>query len=216
MGYSIIAKHLGVSIELLNEAKKSSDWSALPYKGYLANIAPSDFTNRLSLLIPELISGKEFIEEFGFTIDKITSPIPEKNYYLKACTVHPIQENFRVKLFVSLLESLNQLENNNETTLKTLTTLGELMYQSHASYSLCGLGNKNTDILMNLSKEIGPENGIFGAKISGGGSGGTVVFLAYGEAGLRSIDTIKELYKKTTLIDPYIFSGSSKGGKYNK
>jgi hypothetical protein len=36
------------------------------------------------------------------------------------------------------------------STTEQLETLGELMYQSHASYSRCGLGSEGTDRLVEL------------------------------------------------------------------
>jgi galactokinase len=52
--------------------------------------------------------------------------------------------------------------------------MGELMYQSHASYSLCGLGSDRTNEIVDLVKNT---NGVYGAKITGGGNGGTVCML---------------------------------------
>jgi L-arabinokinase len=48
------------------------------------------------------------------------------------------------------------------------------MCESHTSYSACGLGSDGTDRLVELVLAAGSENGLFGAKITGGGSGGTV------------------------------------------
>jgi galactokinase len=48
------------------------------------------------------------------------------------------------------------------------------MYQSHDSYSACGLGAERTDEIVSLSKNI---PGVYGAKITGGGNGGTVCLL---------------------------------------
>src|SRR5438067_13669742 len=53
---------------------------------------------------------------------------------------------------------------------------------SHASYGACGLGSNGTDRLVELVVEAGPERGLFGAKITGGGSGGTVAVLGTSEA----------------------------------
>ena len=61
---------------------------------------------------------------------------------------------------------------------RTPSRLGALMYESHASYSACGLGSDGTDRLVALAREAGPARGIYGAKITGGGSGGTVAILA--------------------------------------
>ena len=51
------------------------------------------------------------------------------------------------------------------------------MYESHNSYGACGLGSDGTDRLVALVAAEGPAHGLFGAKITGGGSGGTVAVL---------------------------------------
>jgi L-arabinokinase len=84
------------------------------------------------------------------------------------------------------------------------------MYQSHASYSACGLGSRGTDRLVELARAFGPSRGIFGAKITGGGSGGTVAFLARRDAE-ASVREIARRYGEETGFEPYVFTGSSLG-----
>jgi L-arabinokinase len=88
--------------------------------------------------------------------------------------------------------------------------LGDLMYESHASYSACGLGSDGTDRLVALVRQAGTERGIYGAKITGGGSGGTVAILADAEAG-ETVRTIARRYANETGRDSYVFEGSSPG-----
>nr|CAN80366.1 hypothetical protein VITISV_014718 [Vitis vinifera] len=68
------------------------------------------------------------------------------------------------------------------TSNEQLYALGELMYQCHYSYSACGLGSDGTDRSGNGS--------LYGAKITGGGSGGTVCVI--GSNCLRSSQQILE------------------------
>jgi L-arabinokinase len=83
------------------------------------------------------------------------------------------------------------------------------MFQSHESYSRCGLGSSGTDKLVALVRDSLGE-GLYGAKITGGGSGGTVAVL-----GRRGVDaTIREIaerYQEKTAYQPTIISGSSPG-----
>lgn len=60
------------------------------------------------------------------------------------------------------------------------------MYQSHQSYSLCGLGSDGTDEIVTLARD---KKGIYGAKITGGGNGGTVCLLV-DESGLEEAKKI--------------------------
>ena len=82
------------------------------------------------------------------------------------------------------------------------------MYESHESYSACGLGSDGTDLLVKLVKEN--KRNLYGAKITGGGSGGTVAVLGRQGADAE-IAEIAETYQKQTGYQPYIFSGSSMG-----
>src|SRR6185369_1629089 len=86
--------------------------------------------------------------------------LPER---IRMPTAHPIYENVRVKRFVELLE-------RNES----YDELGELMYEAHRSYTALGLNSAGTDLIVELVRK---EAGLFGAKITGGGSGGTVAVL---------------------------------------
>jgi galactokinase len=97
-------------------------------------------------------------------------------------------------------------------TEKTCVRLGELMYLSHQSYSSCGLNSSGTDRLVEFTKQKGPEEGLYGAKITGGGSGGTVAVLGQHNAG-RLIEEIIHRYTDETGHKPYLFSGSSMGTK---
>ncbi|HSE17944.1 MAG TPA: galactokinase family protein [Pyrinomonadaceae bacterium] len=111
-------------------------------------------------------------------------------------TAHPIYENVRVQRFVELLE---RNEGYDE--------LGELMYESHRSYTALGLNSAGTDLIVELVRR---EAGLFGAKITGGGSGGTVAVLG-DERSHAAIQRVIASYAKETGHQPYVFSGSSDG-----
>ncbi|MFN3851981.1 MAG: galactokinase [Spirosomataceae bacterium] len=193
MGYSIIAQSLGISIEEIKNAKESSNSTNLPYQGYLANICSKEFEMKYLPLLSKM-TGKEFIERFGDITDPISKINPEAKYDIVSCTSHPVYENERVLTFKNLLEDINLNEPK-----EYLDFMGQLMYLSHKSYSKCGLGNKYTDKIVALAQEFGHEKGIFGAKITGGGSGGTVCILVHGEKGIKSAKEIYEIYKSTNF-----------------
>jgi L-arabinokinase len=119
------------------------------------------------------------------------------------CARHPVYENFRVQQFALLLQ---QVTINNPHRPEILNQLGELMYQSHASYSACGLGHPCTDELVNLVKQQ-PEAGVYGAKITGGGSGGTVCVLLDGELGRQTTEKLYARYTRRYKVHPsFIFT----------
>ena len=84
------------------------------------------------------------------------------------------------------------------------------MYESHASYSACGLGSSGTDKLVELVRKSGVGSGLYGAKITGGGSGGSVAVLGRRDAG-AAVAKVVRWYAEKTGHQPYIFSGSSPG-----
>jgi L-arabinokinase len=85
-----------------------------------------------------------------------------------------------------------------------------MMYEAHDSYSACGLGSDGTDLIVDLVRQAGSAAGLFGAKITGGGSGGTVAVL--GRDGTADvIERIAKRYSEVTGRDAYVFRGSSPG-----
>jgi L-arabinokinase len=119
---------------------------------------------------------------------------------------HPIYENARVQRFVDLL---NQCEILEKPKL-IFTELGKLMYESHDSYTALGLNSAGTDLLVDLVRSEGPRAGLYGAKITGGGSGGTVAVLG-DETSREAIERVVAKYANETGYQPYIFHGSSSG-----
>ena len=213
MGYTIIAATLGASPAQIAEARETGIKTELPFGGYLANISPPEFEKKFSALLPERITGKEFKTRFGSTIDMVTQIRDEEIYAVRSCTTHPIYENDRVNKFKNLLQSLeNSASTGNQNLLKEA---GELMYASHQSYSVCGLGNEHTDELVDMVRAVGPDQGVFGAKITGGGSGGTVCILAFDTLGINTVHNIRERYAKKYQQEITIFMGSSPGGFYS-
>ncbi len=171
------------------------------FSGYLANLSPSELEQKYLDRLPETIRGIEFLDRFGETSDSATRVDRERTYPVRRATAHPVYEHSRIRSFLQLLTTGGA---------SSAPLLGELMFQSHASYSACGLGSKGTDRLVELARGLGASRGIYGAKITGGGSGGTVAFLGRRDAE-ASIRGIADLYTAETGRPAYIFSGSSPG-----
>jgi L-arabinokinase len=139
------------------------------WNGYLANITPEEFDKHFAAHLPAQMSGADFLDRYRSITDSVTSVDPHRSYPVLAATRHPVYENARVVRFAEILT-------NWEGRKDQANTLGELMYQSHLSYSTCGLGSDGTDELVRLAQE---ENDVYGAKITGGGSGGTVAVIGH-------------------------------------
>ena len=202
MGYRIIAELAGFNVKQGNDYVVIDDsrWS-----GYLANLSPSEYEENFARDMPEWLLGDEFIARFGGTTDRVTKIDRERQYAVRAPAEHAIYESNRVKKFAELLD-----RQKDRSHLGDKMAMGELMYASHQSYSACGLGSRGTDLLVELVKTQGVDRGLFGAKITGGGSGGTVAVLGSSEAEPAVLD-VAHRYAAMTGHEPYIFRGSSPG-----
>ncbi len=170
---------------------------------HLAELSPSLFADRLLPLLPESLSTEAFERVYGETGDPVARPQPETRYPIRVCTRHPIYEHHRSQVFREILADGAARESAREM-------LGELMLQSHASYSDCGLGCAETDRIVAEVRRLGPARGLYGARITGGGSGGTVAILGRAEAG-DAIREVADAYAAETGRTPRIFEGSSDG-----
>jgi galactokinase len=202
MGYRIIAGLAGLKAldGTPGEPVRIED---AKWGGYLSNVTPSEFEQKYAPHLPLRISGAEFLARYRGITDRVTRIIPEAVYAVLVPTAHAVYEHHRVRLFAELLEE--------PIGRRRLELLGELMYQSHAGYVACGLSVAGTDRLVELVREAGPREGLYGAKITGGGSGGTVVVLGHGDV-RQTIEAVARKYSGETGLKSYIFSGSSPGG----
>ena len=207
MSYSIIALSEGATAEDLDHARVSADWSRLPYKGFLANIPVPVFEEKYLSVLPEEIPGRDFLSRYKVSIDPVTTIDEQKIYKPLVCGSHPVYENARVNEFKTLLKSFKKQDDKQGS----LVRMGTLMMQSHESYSAVGLGNEYTDKILEMVRDAGTNNGVYGARVSGGGNGGTVCILSYGKEGKNSVKEIYARYKKELKRKLFLFSGSSHG-----
>jgi galactokinase len=170
--------------------------------GYLANISVDEFEHSYQVSLPVEMSGADFLSRYSRTADSVTEVDPERVYKIRQPTAHPIYEHGRVREFHDLLR--------NSCHESELRRLGELMYESHASYSACGLGSRGTDLIVDFVRAAGPNAGLYGARITGGGSGGTVAIVGRADSD-RTVADIVEQYANATGYRPHVFSGSSPG-----
>lgn len=199
MGYRMICDLAGLRARPKDGLVEVNDTR---WRGYLANLTPSEFEQSFARHLPERVSGAEFLARFQGITDSVTSVDPQRDYAVRAPAAHPVYEHFRVRAFAELLRD--------DPSERQRELLGELMYQSHASYSACGLGSEGTDLLVNLTLEIGLGGGLYGAKITGGGSGGTVAVLGHAGAE-QSVRRVAMEYEERSGYSPQIFHNSSLG-----
>lgn len=166
----------------------------------LANLGSERLRPELAQL-PETADGVELLRLSGPSDDPMTHLDPARTYPVRAATAHPVEEHERVTRFAALLAA--------PLTPDACAELGALMAASHASYSACGLGTTATDRLVELV-HAEARAGLLGAKITGGGSGGTVAVLA--RKGARAgVERVAARYAAETGTRATILAGSSPG-----
>ena len=144
---------------------------------HVAELSPSVVRGVPEDVLPDWMSGEEFLARYGSVDDPHSVVVPDRNYPVRAGVEFPAGENFRCELAEKLLRGALAGDRSG-----VLRAVGELMYQGHLGYSSIGLGRPETDAMVEAVRGLGPARGFYGARVSGGGCGGTVVVLLESEA----------------------------------
>ena len=191
------------------QAQKCVGAEANALGGYLANLTPEAYVRRCRRVLPARMRGEAFLRRYGETPDPVTRVDPERTYGVRSRAEHPIYENERGKRFIRCLE---QARTTGEA--EHLERAGRLMYASHWSYrSRCGLDAPETALLVRLARSIGVRGGVYGARVTGGGSGGTVAVLGRRDRLAANLRRMALAYEERTGICPVVFRGSSPGAE---
>jgi L-arabinokinase len=200
MGYRLIADIAGLQVSKAdNDGHVRIDDPI--WNGFLANVTPSEFAQRFETQVPERMRGADFLARYGGTPDAVTRVDPTREYAVRAPARHPILEHARIKVFAELLAS---------ASFSTYERMGQLMYESHAGYAQCGLDSAGTSRLVALVREAGAAAGLYGARITGGGSGGTVAVIGRRDAE-STVRKLAARYAEETGHPADIITGSSPG-----
>jgi galactokinase len=175
------------------------------WHGYLSNLTPSLFCSKYELRLPELLTGDEILAQGAVHPDPFTVIRPGVTYSVRSCVRYAVEENQRIQLFIDLARGAHQ-----EPSVAVFREMGELMYQSHWSYTETGLGCEATDQLVDLVRKHGGEDLLFGAKVTGGGAGGTVAVLGSTHGADAFKNAVAE-FARLRSFEPYVFQGSSIG-----
>jgi galactokinase len=202
IGYQLICERERLPLTL-EESGRIPRFVESQWNGYISNIPPSVFRALLEHTLPVSLSGV-VVQALGQTHpDPFTRVRPELNYRVRACTRYAVEENHRIELFVELAKAESQASASSRL-------MGELMFQSHWSYTECGLGCEATNLLVSLVRQECGEDKLYGAKITGGGGGGTVAVLG-AEGAEESLCRVVRNYARARGHEPYVFEGSSMG-----
>ena len=149
--------------------------------------------------IDEEMTGDLYMATFGKHYDEPYTKVDVNETYAPRSNVsHALREHARVNEFIDILKNWSG-DAGEDAQLDASRRLGDLMFASHDSYGSVGLGSTHTDDLVNLVRELDPERKhLFGAKITGGGSGGVVCVLHRDCAESRAlIERVRERYQST-------------------
>jgi L-arabinokinase len=203
MGYRILAERAGLAAHPSGQGHVAIEDPL--YQGHLANFPREVWRAAARAEVPERLLGRDFLARYQGITDAATEVDPDRDYPVRAATEHPIEEQARVVRFRELLST-------GAADPADRRALGALMHAAHAGYSACGLGSDGTDRLVELVRETGPDAGLYGAKITGGGSGGTVAVLA-AEGARPTVDALAARYSAETGRPAAVFAGSSPGAR---
>ena len=210
MGYRLLLEAAGVA----GPEVRAADVVDGRWGGYLANATPSELDDELAHALPGRMTGAAFLARFDAITDRVTRVDPEREYAVRAPTRHPVLERQRVRAFRQLMGALCATADERARD-DAAVTMGECLYASHAGYGACGLGTPETDALVAAVRAAGPEAGLFGARVSGGGSGGTVAVFGR-EGAADAVARIAEAHRERVrrrdpAADVRLFAGSSDG-----
>jgi L-arabinokinase len=183
-----------------------------PMGGHLANLDPDDYKRLFRPYLPQSIVGEKFLADFGPTIDTATTVEAKTNYHVLQATDHHVLEARRVRHFVELISAAGRAPSRSREQGALLNKAGHLMYASHLSYTNdAKLGADECDLLVRFARDREPQ-GLYGARITGAGGGGTVAVLCdISERADAAIAEILAEYEKQTGRKPEAFLGSSSG-----
>ena len=196
MGYSIMTNLEGINTKNIKQFKREE----LPFGGYLCNVSVPCYNSHFSRNLPKILSGKDFTKQYGDIYDTLTTVDPTEKYPVLNATKHAIFENSRVEKFRKAFLSIEK------TLSKKIPykLMGSFMDDSNTSYSSCGLGSEKTDELVQMAY-LARNKGVYGAKVTGEGSGGTVAILCIGEKGKQAVRDIWTQYQEKNGIEVRLF-----------
>jgi L-arabinokinase len=189
--------------KIINEIRAKTGRAAV---NYLTEISSAEFANEYEKEIPESILGSDFLKKYKTHDDPVTTVQPDATYRVVGPARHPVGENERVLKFIA---ALNAAKSGDE---KALVTAGELMYAAHDSYrDNCKLSVPEVNFIVEAVRKRGPAQGLYGAKITGGGTGGTIAVFGKTAALAEHIPQIATEYSRRVGEMPDIFEGTSPG-----
>jgi L-arabinokinase len=199
MAYSLLCQHerLAITEHLEDEVFRLSDER---WKGSLSNLSSRQFADAFEEILPETMSGEQFLRTCGYHHGPLTSIVCDRLYPVRAAARYATSENDRVRSVMQLLQSTAA------TIPSTIAEIGRVQLRSHHAYRECGLGSSACDELVGIAL----RRGFAGAKMTGGGAGGVVAVLGFDEQESAFQQMISEFAEKHGA-KPRVFRKSGDG-----
>jgi len=192
MAYALHSKNKGITPDQLKHARQTGDFRSLPYGGYLSAMPEPDARD-FPASLANVLRLEEFLANGVPCPDPFSTPQVGILYPVRAAAALPLQTHQdNSALVASWPPSHAPAQQVNDW----LEQAGTAMFRAHEAYSRCGLGHQETDTIVDVVRERGPQAGLFGARITGGGCGGTVAVLYQGQHGFRAVQQIAQTIRK--------------------
>ena len=196
--HALVASKIGREI-VFSLAEKPEN-----YRGYLANIPITEWETQYRDKVPETISGEQFIKEYGDLNEPGVTIEPDTVYQVRLHTAFPIFENERVQQFIKHLEAFTELRNQDH-----LLQAGRIMYESGDHFQNDAPEDR-VKFVMDILRNLGPEQGVYGARRTACCGSGTLVVL-----GDKNIDdhigTLQARYQDAFHSKFILYRNSSPG-----
>jgi L-arabinokinase len=189
--------------KMINEIRARTGRAAV---NYLTEITRQEWETEFQPHIPETILGSDFLAKYKTHDDPVTIIQPDATYRVTGPARHAVEENERVLTFIAALRAAAAGDE------QACIQAGASMYGAHESYrDNCQLSVPEVNFLVESVRKRGAKCGLYGAKITGGGTGGTVAVFGKIEALQEHIPQIAQEYSRRIGEMPDIFEGTSPG-----
>ncbi|HPC19125.1 MAG TPA: hypothetical protein PL039_02865 [Kiritimatiellia bacterium] len=186
--------------QILNDLRAKK---GLPSVKHLTELAATELPLQR---LPEQMPGGDFLKRYQSHGDPATKIRPDVVYRIRGPVRHAVMENERVLRFIGALRAAAAGDEAG------CVAAGLEMYGAHASYrDECRLSVPEVDFIVEAVRRRGVKRGLFGAKITGGGAGGTVAVFGRRDALRRLVPEIVAEYERRIGIRPEVFQGTSPG-----
>jgi len=120
------------------------------------------------------MKGSDFLTKFGPTIDQATTVDPRHEYAVQSATDHHVHEAQRVRNFIHFLEQAPGMTRTQPSAVSPSTRRPHHVRLTRRLHPRRACSARNeADLLVDLVRKH-ERAGLYGAKITGGGCGGTV------------------------------------------